>query len=146
MKIKVLTILVAAAAALAAVGLAGGATSAGTQLRSTLTAGQELPRPTGARRATGTFRAMMSRNGRLSWTLTYRYLTGRVVAAHIHIGRRGKVGPPIVTLCTDCGLSVAGTTLVPRQFRGSVLYGGAYVNVHTRKNAKGEIRGQIRRR
>ena len=146
MKRNVLTIAFTAAAALAAVGLAGGAPNAVTKLGAKLTAAQELPRPAGAARATGAFQAVMRPNGQFSWSLTYRYLTGSAVAAHVHIGRRGKVGPPIVTLCTQCGFSAAGTTLIPRKFRGAVLYGGAYVNVHTRKNAKGEIRGQIRRR
>jgi hypothetical protein len=115
-------------------------------IRTTLTAKQEVPRPRGARRARGTFTADVRTSGSgavLTWRLTFTRLTGKGIAAHIHLGRRGKPGAIAVTLCGPCKSGKRGRATV----RGSVLTaleaGRAYVNVHTRRNPAGEIRGQL---
>jgi CHRD domain len=136
------------AAALAAVGLfvaglglaASGSTP--TKLSARLVARSETPRPKGASRASGLFTATLSGSS-LSWRLTFSRLTGKALAAHVHLGRPGVAGPVVVPLCGPCGSGVHGTKKVTAKVRSALLSGGAYVNVHTAKNPGGEIRGQV---
>jgi hypothetical protein len=113
-----------------------------------LTSRQEVPRPKGnVRRATGSFNATIVKSGTaasLSWRLTFARLTGPAVAAHIHIAARGKAGPVVVPLCGPCrsGVRRQNVMLQPVVLR-ALEAGRAYVNVHTARNAAGEIRGQI---
>lgn len=117
--------------------------AANTSLR----ASQERPKPKGnVRRARGTFTATVTRSGTsgvIRWRLTFSRLTGRAVAAHIHSGPRGKAGPVIVPLCAPCRSGARGQATVNAAVLSLLETGRAYVNVHTRRNAAGEIRGQI---
>ncbi|WP_371825282.1 CHRD domain-containing protein [Paenibacillus soyae] len=85
----------------------------------------------------------------------------RVTEAHIHLGRPGQNGPVVATLFgpnregvtfrngtitgtlrgRDLEGPLAGSTIA-RLVR-EIERGNAYVNVHTRRNPDGEIRGQI---
>src|SRR5262245_35846943 len=149
MKVKAVLIGIAAAAALAGGGLALGAGQAPkSTLKATLNAGQEVPKPTGVRRgATGLFTATLSRHsdgsGTLSWKLTFRRLTGAATAAHIHLARPGKSGAVAIPLCAPCSSGVTGTSPASATVVKTLLRNGAYANVHTSRNASGEIRGQI---
>lgn len=85
-----------------------------------------------------------------------------VTAAHIHKGKKGENGPPVVGLFMGpekagkfSGVLAEGTVTGQSMmggFKGKPLSsvikliesGEAYVNVHTGKNPAGEIRGQIR--
>jgi hypothetical protein len=117
-------------------------------VRTTLSASQERPRPRGkVRRARGTFTATVTKSGTsgvVTWRLTFSRLTGRAVAAHIHIGRRGTPGPVAVALCAPCRSGARGRATVDASVLSALEAGRAYVNVHTRRNPQGEIRGQIR--
>jgi len=78
---------------------------------------------------------------------------GDITGAHIHRGPFGQNGPIVVDLLDlgdflDGGGNVSflslldvplGSAFTPMQLRGEQLY----VNVHTRLNPSGEIRGQI---
>jgi CHRD domain len=112
-----------------------------------LRASQERPKPKGkVRRARGTFTATVTKSGStavVSWRLTFSRLTGRAIAAHIHSGRRGVAGPVIVPLCAPCRSGASGKATVNASVLSVLESGRAYVNVHTRKNPKGEIRGQL---
>lgn len=112
-----------------------------------LRAKQEVPKPKGkVQRARGTFTATVTREGtagRVAWRLTFSRLTGRAVAAHIHSGVRGRSGPVIVALCLPCRTGARGTANVSAAVLSALEAGRAYVNIHTRKNAAGEVRGQI---
>ncbi len=112
-----------------------------------LRAAQERPKPKGSvRRARGTFTATITRSGTsgvIAWRLTFSRLTGRAVAAHIHSGVRGKAGPVIVPLCAPCKSGARGRATVGASVLNALEAGRAYVNVHTKKNPAGEIRGQI---
>lgn len=144
-------------AALLAAGLWSGAGSAGwlgstadpVGLRATLGAGQEVPKPKGVGgNAGGSFTAGLARKGSggtLAWRLTFRGLTGRAAAAHVHLARSGVAGPVAVTLCGPCRSGKRGTAKLNARTVNALLGGGAYVNVHTARNPAGEIRGQIRR-
>jgi len=65
------------------------------------------------------------------------------VAAHIHLGRQGIAGPVAVPLCGPCVSGVHRTVRVTPKLRAALLAGTAYVNVHTPRNPRGEIRGQV---
>jgi hypothetical protein len=116
-------------------------------IRTTLRAAQERPKPKGkVRRAQGTFTATVTKSGDsavLAWRLTFSKLTGRAIAAHIHSGPRGKPGPVIVPLCAPCRNRATGRATVSASVLNSLESGRTYVNIHTRRNAAGEVRGQI---
>ena len=79
----------------------------------------------------------------IAWRLTFRKLTGRAIAAHIHSGARGKAGPVIVPLCAPCKSGAHGRVTVNASVLTALEAGRTYVNVHTPKNPNGEIRGQL---
>lgn len=110
--------------------------------------GQERPRPKATlARATGFFTATVTKvgsEGTITWRLTFSGLTSRAIAAHIHSGARGKAGPVIVPLCAPCKSGASGRVNADQSVLTALESGDTYVNVHTRKNPAGEIRGQIR--
>lgn len=112
-----------------------------------LNARQEVPKPKGsANRARGSFTASVTKtgsSGTLSWRLTFSKLTGRAVGAHVHIGRRGAAGPVAVPLCGPCRSGARGNATLQANVLAALEAGRAYVNVHTARNAAGEIRGQV---
>ena len=116
-------------------------------IRTTLNSRQEVPRPSGnVARATGTFTGTVTksgRNARLSWRLTFARLTGPAVAAHIHVGARGRAGGVAVALCGPCRSGVQRPATLRPNVVAALEAGRAYVNVHTGRNPAGEVRGQI---
>jgi hypothetical protein len=109
----------------------------------------EVPKPQGVPTgATGLFtgRAVELENdrGRLTWRLTFTKLSGRATAAHIHAGRVGKAGAVLVALCGPCRSGQRGSKSITHAQLRSIRAGRTYVNVHTAKNAAGEIRGQVK--
>jgi hypothetical protein len=116
-------------------------------VKTTLRASQERPKPKGnVAPAKGTFSATITRTGTTGvvvWRLAFGKLTGKAVAAHIHSGVRGKAGPVIVPLCAPCKSGARGRATVSASVLATLEAGRAYVNVHTKKNAAGEIRGQL---
>ena len=80
----------------------------------------------------------------ISWTLTYRSLSGKALAAHIHKGAPGKAGPVLVALCGPCKTGQTGKAPVAKTVAAALKAKLAYVNVHTAKNKNGELRGQLR--
>ena len=115
---------------------------AGSKLTALLTVNQEIPTPKGAR-GSGTFTATVT--GRtIKFRLNFKGLTGAAGAAHIHVALAGKAMPaPAVSLCGPCKSGQTGTVTATAAVLKQILGGGTYVNVHTGKNAAGEIRGQI---
>lgn len=113
----------------------------------TLTPRQEVPRPKGKlARATATFTGTVTKElgtGSIAWRLRFSGLTGKAVAAHIHLGPRGKAGPVAVPLCHPCRNGARGTARLSVSTLKALETGRAYVNVHTPKNPAGEVRGQI---
>ncbi len=113
----------------------------------TLVARSEVPKPSGVKTgARGTFKITLKhKHGKTtaSWKLTFRNLTGKATAAHIHHAKPGKAGPVIVPLCGPCKSGQSGTIKLPEMDASLIEKGKTYVNVHTVKNPAGEIRGQI---
>lgn len=147
----------AVTAAVFAAGLWSGIGSAGwlstdakaVALTAALGTAKEVPKPQGVNAtARGSFAAGLTRKGTggtLSWRLTFRGLTGKATAAHIHLAKAGKTGPVAVPLCGPCRSGARGSAKVNARTVTALLGAGAYVNVHTAKNPAGEIRGQVRK-
>ena len=117
-------------------------------VRAALVPGQERPRPTGAlRKAHGLFTGTLTKTPAgttvLQWRLTFSGLTGKAIAAHVHNGVRGKAGPVIVPLCGPCRSGKHGKVTLSASVVKAFESGRAYVNVHTKRNPGGEIRGQL---
>lgn len=121
--------------------------AATTGLTARLGAAQEVPKPKGVRvGAQGIFTAGLVRNragGTLSWRLTFQGLTGTATASHIHLGARGRAGAVRVALCGPCRSGARGSARLDARTVTALLAGRTYVNVHTARNAAGEIRGQL---
>jgi CHRD domain/Copper binding proteins, plastocyanin/azurin family len=101
---------------------------------------------TSGKRATGSFTGTLRSDAggnALDWQLTFRRLTGAAVAAHIHTGRPGSSGGILIPLCAPCRTGQTGTATVPAAAMQAIMTGATYVNVHTKKNPGGEIRGQL---
>ncbi len=115
--------------------------------RTSLTSRQEVPKPKGkVKRARATFTATVTTSGTsgmIGWRLTFSGLTGRAMAAHIHIGQRGKAGPVAVALCGPCRSGIRRSVELSPAALAALQAGRAYVNVHTARNPAGEVRGQI---
>lgn len=138
------TVLVAVVASATAFGASGAPTSqtATTKLTAFLTVNQAIPAPKGAR-GSGTFTGTVT-GTTIKFRLTYKGLTGAAAAAHIHVALAGKANPaPAVTLCGPCTNGQTATVTASAAVIKKILGGGTYVNIHTAKNAAGEIRGQI---
>ena len=108
----------------------------------------EVPRPKGTTRGTGTFtgtlKVVNAKRATLAWKLTFARLTGPAIAAHVHLGAPGKAGKVVVSLCGPCRSGRGGTTRVSAVAATAMIAGRAYVNVHTKRNPGGEIRGNVK--
>lgn len=136
------------AAVVAALGVVASATAADTyRLSSTLTAKVETPAPKGAAAGRGLFTALVTvtskTGGRMAWRLSFSQLTGGAVAAHVHLGKAGQAGAVLVPLCGPCRSGQTGSTAISAKVLTAIKLGRAYVNVHTKANPSGEIRGQL---
>jgi len=115
--------------------------------KATLTSKQEVPKPDASSKAAGEFAATVTEKGgkaTIRWTLTFRRLTGKAVAAHIHKGKAGIAGAVVVPLCAPCRNGQTARKAIDEDLAEALEKGGYYVNVHTAKNAGGEIRGQLK--
>jgi hypothetical protein len=136
--------------ALTLVGLATAASQSETyKFKAKLTAAAEVPKPTGVPAgATGQFlvTTVEPKTGKvkLAWKLTFSHLSGKALQAHIHLGKADKAGNVIVALCAPCKSGQTGKALIARSVEDALERGKTYVNVHTKKNLAGEIRGQIK--
>jgi hypothetical protein len=144
-KTLVTLVVVAVTAALAAgIGLAAVSKNGTYKLSAKLSAGREVPKPKGVPAgATGTFTGTLV-GKKVKFKLTFAKLSGKAMAAHIHKGKAGKAGAVLVALCGPCKSGVTKTVAVSSAARDAIQRNGTYVNVHTAKNANGEIRGQVK--
>jgi hypothetical protein len=127
------------------------ARSASYAIRATLNTRQEVPVPKDAVHATGMLTGRLTLAGkksRFTWTLKVSHLSGHVVKAEIDMAARGKRGITMLPLCNKCRLNSHGAYIGPyvnnKVFVNAILHGRMYVNVTTKLNPKGEIRGQIK--
>ena len=125
--------------------------------------GAEVPPPVQTS-ASGTFSLFVEAGPTGQFNISYELAVKDIVdvtAAHIHLGAAGTEGPVIIPLFTGppksgsfTGVLAKGSILekdLTGPFAGktfadltaAVLGGQTYVNVHTKANPKGKIRGQI---
>jgi hypothetical protein len=82
---------------------------------------------------------------RLYWRVSFKSLTSAALSVQIHAGRKGTAGPVLFALCYQCASPKSGVRVLNAAQIRELVAGRLYVNVHTRKNLNGEIRGQIHR-
>ena len=109
----------------------------------------EVPKPTGVPNGavglfTGKAVEMENDRARLTWRLTFAKLSGGAAAAHIHLGKPGEAGGVMLALCGPCKNGQRGAATITHAQLRTIRTGGTYVNVHSVKNAAGEIRGQVK--
>jgi hypothetical protein len=113
----------------------------------TMVAADETPTPKGdVASARGSFTGTLTKSDSgtaLNWQLSFGSLTGDAVAAHIHIADRGTSGPVVVPLCSPCTSGATGTANINATVLEAIQNDRAYVNVHTKTNPAGEVRGQV---
>lgn len=134
-------------------------------VRATLLGTSETPAV--STEASGRFRAVIDEDsGLITFTLSYRNLTGPPLFAHIHFGERHTAGGVMVFLCGGGGqlpcpagpaeitgsitaagvLGPTGQGIAAGQFDkvlAAIRSGASYANVHTPTFPLGEIRGQL---
>ena len=120
-----------------------------SKFSATLGSREEVPKTAGVSAAAGgTFAVTLTDSGpkfSVTWKLKFHNLTGKAVAAHIHRGKPGKAGPVLLALCGPCKNGQTGKAPLSETAGTALKSGSAYVNVHTAKNAAGELRGQLRK-
>jgi len=137
-------LVVIAAAALSFAGLGIAASQETYKVSTKMMGSQETPK--NKSKGTGSFTGTVVEKGKsktLTWKLTFKGLTGKAMAAHIHMGKKGKAGNVIVPLCTPCKSGAHGKAKVTESIVSALEHHRAYANVHTAKYPNGEIRGQI---
>jgi hypothetical protein len=116
----------------------------------TLTTGAEVPAPTipagETPSGTATFTAL---NNLLMWRVTVSN-TDSIFIGHIHAGATGVPGGVIVNLAPApidannfSGVISLGSATVVDSVLARMRAGTAYVQLHSRRNTAGEIRGQV---
>jgi hypothetical protein len=117
-------------------------------IKTALSTSQEVPKPKattgGTGSFTGTLKVVNAARSTLTFKLSFGHLTGKALAAHVHLGVAGKAGKIAVALCAPCSSGAHGTKIVSSAAALAMIGGKAYVNVHTPKNPAGEIRGQVK--
>jgi hypothetical protein len=126
----------------AAIALAGCAGMQASRLTNVSPSGAEqVPPVVTSASGTGTFTVYQDRT--VTGSVTVLGLSP--VAAHIHVGARGKNGPVAIglTKSSDTVWAVpAGARFSDEQYK-AFLAGETYVNFHTPANKGGEIRAQL---
>jgi CHRD domain len=80
----------------------------------------------------------------LSWTVSYKDLSGPALAAHIHGPAAAVANGPVLIPFKDPGSSpITGSKNVTDTEIADLMAGKTYVNIHTAEHKPGEIRGQI---
>ena len=79
----------------------------------------------------------------LTYTVTYKDLTGPATAAHIHGPAKPDEDAGVVIPFASAASPITGTAVLTDVQADDLVLGHDYVNIHTAANPGGEIRGQI---
>jgi hypothetical protein len=137
---------IGAVVALAGAGTALAYPGPGRPLYAALRANAEVPGPGNTdARGNATVRITPGRN-RVCYSVTYRNIP-QATMAHIHSGRAGVAGPPVVTLRMPRGGMSDGCANVSRALARDLINrpDRFYVNIHSVAFPDGAIRGQFHR-
>lgn len=81
---------------------------------------------------------------KLTWTVTYKDLTGPATAAHFHgPAATGVNAGPQITLEGNLASPIKGEATLSDAQSADLAKGNWYLNVHTAVHEPGEIRGQL---
>ena len=126
----------------AAIALAGcAAMQASKQVSVNLSGADQVPPVSTAAKGSGTF--TVNDDHTVSGSVQIEGLSP--LAAHIHVGARGKNGPVAIGLTKTTNtmwVVPAGAKFTDEQYK-AFLAGETYVNFHTAANKGGEIRAQL---
>jgi len=116
---------------------------AGSVATVSLSGANEVPPVSG--NASGMMEASFNKDTNvLTWTVTYSGLSGPATAAHFHgpapVGSNAGV---VVPLTGDLTSPVKGNATLTAAQSAEVMAGMWYVNLHTKANPDGELRGQL---
>jgi hypothetical protein len=140
---KLVALITAGALCALAVAALSLAATRATVWTAALSSGQEIPKQVVKDAAAhGQFKGTLT-GSTLKWKLTFSKLTGPATAAHIHMAAKGVSGNVVVPLCGPCKSGMTGTATLTAALKTAFKKHLLYVNVHTAKNANGEIRGQL---
>jgi hypothetical protein len=134
-----------AAAALTAMLLTGVNAFAATEnFTADLKASSEVP-PNDSKGTGSVTAAYDTASKKLTYTATYKDLTGAVTAAHFHgPAAPGANAPPVVPVPpTALASPIKGEATLTDAQAADLAGGKWYFNVHTAAHAGGEIRGQV---
>jgi CHRD domain-containing protein len=137
-------LLVGAMALASCASSSSGSSSNVASLGATLNGASEVP----PNSSTGTGNAVLKLDKAtktLSWTISYSGLTGDAGAAHFHgpaaAGANAGVVAPVATGSVPS--PAVGSKVLTDEQIADLMAGKWYVNIHTKANPGGEIRGQI---
>jgi hypothetical protein len=131
---------IAGLTALLVASIAAGSLASAEDLKVKLTGAQESPAV--ATSATGTGTITVRDDKSVSGSVKTTGIKGTM--AHVHLGSKGKNGPPIISLVQsgDAWSVPAGSKLSDDQYK-SFKAGDLYINVHSDAHPDGEIRAQL---
>jgi CHRD domain-containing protein len=126
-------------------GIGVGVTAAGAEtvtLKADLKGSNEVPPNTSA--GSGTAQATLDTQTKvLTWTVTYKDLSGPAVAAHFHGPSEPGKNAGIVLPFKSPQTPIEGTATLSDAQISDLLAGKWYANVHTAANPGGELRGNL---
>ena len=129
--------------AIAAIGSAGALQAEVLKYTTKLDGASETPANTSAGK--GAAEVTLDTDSKtVSWTVTYSGLSGPATMGHLHgpaaVGAAAGVQIP---LTGDLASPIKGSAPINDGQIGDLRGGLWYINIHTAKNPKGEIRGQL---
>ncbi len=81
---------------------------------------------------------------RLKWHVTYSHLASPVMAAHFHgPAQPGQDAGVLVPMKTHGHSPINGSMKITASQAKTILTGMSYVNIHSKHNPNGAIRGQV---
>ncbi|MBV9250891.1 MAG: CHRD domain-containing protein [Acetobacteraceae bacterium] len=126
-----------------AVLFAGTASAATEKFNATLTAASEVP-PTKSTGSGMTTVSLDTTTHEITYDVTFSGFSSPVTAAHIHgPAEAGKNAGVVVPLGNNPTSPIHGTAKLTPEQEQQLTSGLYYVNVHTRNNPNGAIRGQL---
>jgi hypothetical protein len=80
---------------------------------------------------------------KLTYTVSYKDLTGPATMAHFHGPADAKTNAGVVVPAKDAANPIKGEATLTDAQAADLEAGKWYFNIHTEKNKRGEIRGQV---
>jgi hypothetical protein len=113
------------------------------RLSATLDPAEVVPAPKHVKAGTAGTLSGTLELGEFRWSASLRHLTGRAAFVRLRQGAPGSNGRVVATFCKNCSTSPRGVVTLSSPDSDLLRGGQLYVEVTTKKNSKGEIRGQV---